>query len=169
MWWLPSDVFGNKETNTIHSIEHLLLSYNGGKDCLLLLILLLAALSRTPPSIQLPARLPTIYIIPPQPFPAVTSFVAHTAALYQLDLVHYEIPMKQAFEAHLARNPHVKAVLVGTRRTDPHGAVLTHCDPTDGGWPAFMRVHPVIDWHYREVWSVCISRAAQRGFTRLMC
>ncbi|KAB8297750.1 hypothetical protein EYC80_001552 [Monilinia laxa] len=23
---------------------------------------------------------------------------------------------------------------------------------TDGGWPRFMRVHPVIDWHYREIW-----------------
>ena len=45
-------------------------------------------------------------------------------------------------------------MLVGTRRTDPHGDVLTHFDPTDRGWPPFMRVHPVIDWHYREIWAV---------------
>ena len=42
----------------------------------------------------------------------------------------------------------MKAVFVGTRRTDPHGENLKHFDPTDAGWPAFMRVHPVIDWHY---------------------
>jgi FAD synthetase len=38
----------------------------------------------------------------------------------------------------------VKAILVGTRRTDPHGEHLTHFDPTDSGWPAFVRIHPVI-------------------------
>ena len=50
----------------------------------------------------------------------------------------------------------VKAVFVGTRRTDPHGALLTHFDETDADWPRFMRIHPVIDWHYREVWRVSL-------------
>jgi Phosphoadenosine phosphosulfate reductase family len=44
--------------------------------------------------------------------------------------------------------------LVGTRRTDPHGETLTHFDKTDRGWPEFMRVHPVINWHYWEIWDV---------------
>lgn len=48
----------------------------------------------------------------------------------------------------------MKAVFVGTRRTDPHGANLKHFDPTDAGWPAFTRIHPVIDWHYAEIWAV---------------
>jgi 3'-phosphoadenosine 5'-phosphosulfate sulfotransferase (PAPS reductase)/FAD synthetase len=63
--------------------------------------------------------------------------------------------MKQAFAKYLEDNKHIKAILVGTRRTDPHGGLLTHFDMTDGGWPRFMRVHPVIDWHYREIWGVC--------------
>ncbi|CRK17654.1 hypothetical protein BN1723_017567 [Verticillium longisporum] len=25
-------------------------------------------------------------------------------------------------------------------------------DLTDGDWPRFMRVHPVVDWHYTEIW-----------------
>ena len=50
----------------------------------------------------------------------------------------------------------VRAIFVGTRRTDPHGERLTHFDRTDvdRGWPDFMRVHPVIDWHYVEIWAV---------------
>lgn len=42
---------------------------------------------------------------------------------------------------------------MGTRRTDPHGEKLTHFDRTDHGWPDFVRVHPVIDWHYVEIWA----------------
>lgn len=62
--------------------------------------------------------------------------------------------MKPALTAYLRERPEVKAVFVGTRRTDPHGAALTFFDETDADWPRFMRIHPVIDWHYREVWGV---------------
>ena len=45
---------------------------------------------------------------------------------------------------------------MGTRRTDPNGTDLGFFDETDGKWreegASFMRVHPVIDWHYDEVW-----------------
>lgn len=61
--------------------------------------------------------------------------------------------MKEAFTAYLRDYKEVKAIFVGTRRKDPHGALLQHFDPTDRGWPAFMRVHPVIDWHYAEIWA----------------
>jgi hypothetical protein len=67
------------------------------------------------------------------------------------------MPMKEAFRKYLEEKPTVKAIFVGTRRTDPHGALLTHFDPTDHGWPPFMRVHPVIDWHYAEIWTVSLS------------
>lgn len=64
--------------------------------------------------------------------------------------------MKEAFTQYLARNPSVDAIFVGTRRTDPHGGKLSPdgFDMTDGGWPRFMRVHPVIEWHYRAIWAV---------------
>lgn len=62
--------------------------------------------------------------------------------------------MRPALELYLAQRTAVKAIFVGTRRTDPHGASLSHFDPTDNGWPAVMRVHPVINWHYAEIWAV---------------
>ena len=62
--------------------------------------------------------------------------------------------MKAAFADYLAEKRKIKAIFVGTRRTDPHGGNLTHFDETDHGWPAFVRVHPVIDWRYVEIWAV---------------
>src|SRR5262249_51208056 len=40
------------------------------------------------------------------------------------------------------------------RRTDPHGARLRPFHPTDPAWPPLMRVHPVLDWRYAEIWAV---------------
>ena len=63
--------------------------------------------------------------------------------------------MKEAFATYLSSPPgqSVKAIFVGTRRTDPHGANLSPFDPTDRGWPPFMRIHPVLEWRYGEVWA----------------
>jgi len=134
-----------------YSLEELSLSYNGGKDCLVLLILLLVSLSSHPQ--QLPAALHTVYIVSPHPFAEVDEFVESSSADYKLDLARYAMPMKEAFKVYLEEHKNVKAILVGTRRTDPHGENLTHFDMTDQGWPSFMRVHPVIDWHYAEIWA----------------
>lgn len=186
-----------------NSLEELSLSYNGGKDCLVLLVLILACLPRhfeppqdddpppppytnrtatngltsqiptntpaapTPVRSRSPRPFPTalqsVYIVAPDPFAEVDAFVEHSAATYHLDLSRYALPMRAALDAYLRDRPRLRAVFVGTRRTDPHGAALTHFDPTDGDWPAFVRVHPVIDWHYAEIWAVssCASLISQ--------
>lgn len=47
----------------------------------------------------------------------------------------------------------IQGIFVGTRRTDPHGGNLQSFTPTDGGWPPFMRILPVLEWRYQEVWA----------------
>ncbi|KAI5861974.1 putative FAD synthetase [Durotheca rogersii] len=150
--------------------EELSLSYNGGKDCLVLLILILASLSSSsslksslPASAShthsaaashpFPRRLQALYIQPPLPFAEVDAFVEETSSTYHLDLTTSSEAMKPALTSYLREHASIRAVFVGTRRTDPHGAQLTFFDETDSDWPSFMRIHPVIDWHYREVWA----------------
>lgn len=139
------------------SIDELALSFNGGKDCLVLLVLFMAALASTPGTAA-PTVIQSVYVMSAHPFPEVDAFVDACVDKYRLGLVRYAPPMKTAFETYLREQPRVRAVFVGTRRTDPHGADLTHFDVTDHGWPSFMRCHPVIDWHYQEVWAVCLSQ-----------
>ena len=90
-------------------------------------------------------------------------FVASSAADYNLDVVRYQLPMKKGLECYLAERNNTKAVFVGTRRTDPHGKDLTHFDPTDSGWPEFMRIHPVIDWHY-GMWQLLLGTSGVSAF-----
>ncbi|PGH27071.1 hypothetical protein AJ80_01257 [Polytolypa hystricis UAMH7299] len=140
--------------------EQLSLSYNGGKDCLVLLVLILACLptytaSSTRPDANTtpPTTLQSIYISCPNPFPEVEDFVASSAAHYHLDLTCSTLPMRAALESYLQEKPSIKAIFVGTRRTDPHGELLKHFDPTDKDWPQFTRINAVIDWHYTEIWT----------------
>lgn len=95
-----------------------------------------------------PEKLQAVYIVAAYPFPEVDEFVESSSAEYSLEVARYVLSMKKGLEIYLEERPSIKAIFVGTRRTDPHGENLTHFDPTDDGWPAVMRVHPVIDWHY---------------------
>ncbi|EHA55194.1 hypothetical protein MCOR27_007517 [Pyricularia oryzae] len=188
-----------------YGIPELSLSYNGGKDCLVMLILILACLPRhfdssnTPPPTtepattttpikaipqpprlsapspprQFPDSLQAVYVVSRHPFAEVDAFVDRTSAEYHLAVERIAQPMKPALHAYLAARPAVRAVFVGTRRTDPHGESLTHFDATDPGWPPFMRVHPVIDWHYAEIWAfirrlgIPYCELYDRGYTSL--
>ncbi|KAL2044311.1 hypothetical protein N7G274_003016 [Stereocaulon virgatum] len=99
-----------------------------------------------------------------------------TSTKYHLALSRYvsQKGMKAAFAEYLSgAGSSIQAIFVGTRRTDPHGASLTPFDPTDRGWPPFMRVHPVLEWRYKEVWAFlrymrveyCVLY--ERGYTSL--
>ena len=140
-----------------HSLSEISLSYNGGKDCLVLLILLLASLSTHPA--PLPPLLSSVYIVSRHPFPQVDDFVISSSRRYHLSLSrHTNSSMKAAFADYLKERDNVKCIFVGTRRTDPHGENLSFFDLTDRGWPSFMRCHPMIDWHYAEIWTVSAVR-----------
>ena len=153
------------------------MSYNGGKDCLVLLVIYLAAIHRhfsvpetsglradshaqangistSPQYAAFPSTIKSVYIRPAHPFAEVNDFVHSSAEDYHLDLAESSKPMKAAFAEYLKDHTEVKAIFVGTRRTDPHGGSLGPFNPTDRGWPSFMRIHPVIDWHYQEIWGV---------------
>ncbi|KAL6878642.1 hypothetical protein J3F83DRAFT_768008 [Trichoderma novae-zelandiae] len=150
--------------------EEMSISYNGGKDCLVMLIVLLACFARrySPPKTAVgatapngpsshlppfPEKLHAVYIVSTDPFAEVDAFVESSSADYHLDISRFMLPMKKGLEVFKAQNPSIRAIFVGTRRTDPHGEKLKHFDPTDEGWPEFMRIHPVIDWHYTEIWA----------------
>jgi len=181
-------------------------SFNGGKDCTVLLELYAIALERhhakrnggDPVSAsshingrytQRPIR--SVYIFQPNPFPDVEQFISDTVQRYgslstciassipllffryNLELTRIdESQIKQGLTKYLSDHPNIKAILVGTRRTDPHARMsfvlllssfclfiriafsenLETFSQTDNGWPSFMRVNPIIDWNYVHVW-----------------
>ncbi|KAF8523036.1 hypothetical protein JB92DRAFT_3140888 [Gautieria morchelliformis] len=159
------------------------LSFNGGKDCTVLLHLYAAALFRWRQQRQqsnaIPVAatsseavshtassrpIPSIYIAPLSPFDELEAFIAASEERYTLSLFRVTPPppsgvekggdgMKYALKAYKNEFPNIEAILVGTRRGDPHGGRLAYKNPTDDDWPQFMRVHPVINWSYADIWN----------------
>lgn len=151
--------------------DHVAISFNGGKDCTVLIHLLAGCLyarhqanKRTSTDSDLSSNpnsqaslyppIPAIYITAPLPFSKLETFVDSSARLYNLNLVRIGGGMKAALAEFLTSDvgTGVKAVLVGTRRGDPHGATLQARQSTDPSWPQFLRVHPILDWDYSDVW-----------------
>ncbi|KAI8930219.1 hypothetical protein BC831DRAFT_439661 [Entophlyctis helioformis] len=130
------------------------LSFNGGKDCTVLLFLMVAGLEKyhqEHPDVH--ARpIKTLYVSAEVPFDEMDQFVDYCEDMFQLDLMKILGGMKPALERFLDSNRVIKAILVGTRRTDPYSGSLHSFAPTDSGWPPVMRVLPILDWEYTEVW-----------------
>jgi len=41
---------------------------------------------------------------------------------------------------------------MGNRRSDPWSRDLEPITKSSPGWPEFMRVFPILDWNYSQVW-----------------
>ncbi|RKP27513.1 hypothetical protein SYNPS1DRAFT_12569, partial [Syncephalis pseudoplumigaleata] len=140
-----------------YGIDGVALSFNGGKDCTVLLHLWTAAVMRHlrkhPRPSTSTARVPALYVCAKDPFPEVDAFTEQCAEAYGVQLCRQPGPMRTALEQFGVAHPRVQAILVGTRRTDPYAEQLRAFEPTDPGWPTFMRVHPILDWSYADVWA----------------
>ncbi|KAF9453310.1 adenine nucleotide alpha hydrolases-like protein [Macrolepiota fuliginosa MF-IS2] len=175
-----------------HGQEGTSISFNGGKDCTVLLHLYAGSLARRLARGEPVKPIPSIYIPVPSPFPDLETFIDDTVKAYDLDLYSCRPPssqvesvptpvptlslpsnngephvpqpqpvgnakggeaMRQALETYKNLFPQITAILIGTRRTDPHGAKLSHRNMTDPGWPQFERINPIINWSYGDIWT----------------
>jgi FAD synthetase len=118
-------------------------------------------------------RLSAVYVHSTQTFAEVDDFVDNCSETYGLQITKYPFPLKEAFSKYLEKEPHVKAIFVGIRRSDPYGDQLKYQQQTDHGWPDFVRIHPVLEWHYAEIWeflrtlSVPYCHLYDMGYTSL--
>jgi len=142
----------------LYSPEGLAFSFNGGKDCTALLHLLYLAFTdlkrqnkeknsnrNTTPQFL------TIFFKPQSVFKEIDEFVEKTINGYDLNMRVIPHNFKEGLK-ELLQTTKVKAIFLGTRRTDPkceHGTIFMM---TDEGWPQVMRISPLLDWNYHDIW-----------------
>ncbi|CAI0472275.1 unnamed protein product [Linum tenue] len=150
----------------LYSIEEVALSFNGGKDSTVLLHLLRAGyfLHKGEQSCSnggltsFPLR--TIYFESPSAFPEINTFTYDAASRYGLQLDIIRSDFKSGLENLFKANP-IRAIFLGVRIGDPTAVGQEQFSPSSPGWPPFMRVNPILDWSYRDVWAFLLTCKVQ--------
>ncbi|KAJ1819279.1 NADH:ubiquinone oxidoreductase [Coemansia sp. RSA 2598] len=137
-----------------YGADRLALSFNGGKDCTALMHLVRAALLRHAEARGQPTdALVSFCLLYKKTFSEIDRFVQQSAIRYRLALAEKSGSMRQGLQLFKDDHPEIQAIFVGTRRDDPHGSKIDYFSPTDADWPQFMRVNPVLDWSFDDIWA----------------
>jgi len=83
-------------------------------------------------------------------FPQIMEFVKFCEIKYGLNLT-YQPGFVDGLQRYIQENQ-IDAFIMGTRRTDPDGKSLLIFHPSSKKYGRFMRVNPIIDWNYGDVW-----------------
>ncbi|XP_057983007.1 uncharacterized protein LOC131167941 [Malania oleifera] len=155
-----------KRALSLYSVEEVAFSFNGGKDSTVLLHLLRAGYflhkgedtysngGLTDNKFSCPIR--TIYFETSSAFHEIDSFTHETAATYGLQMDIIRLDFKSGLEVLLKSRP-IRAIFLGVRIGDPTAVGQEQFSPSSPGWPPFMRVNPILDWSYRDVWAFLLT------------
>jgi FAD synthetase len=136
-----------KSVNT-YGLEHNAISFNGGKDGLVILYLFLKLYDKI--------NIPVIFIKHNDEFDEIIEYVDYMKHTLHLNLFIFN-DFKESIN-FLIQNYNTKAILMGCRIGDPCiSANNDYFHPTDSDWPQIMRIYPILDWSYNSVWNYIIE------------
>eukprot|EP00092_Neocalanus_flemingeri_P031631 GFUD01034349.1.p1 GENE.GFUD01034349.1~~GFUD01034349.1.p1 ORF type:complete len:517 (+),score=126.37 GFUD01034349.1:92-1552(+) len=138
-----------EECFTKYEPEKVSVCFNGGKDCIVMLHLVHAYHQKYFPG----RKLKSFYISEKKTFSEVDRFMDTTISRYNLHNKVFEGPMKPALAKMLEDDPSVAATILGVRKGDPGSQYMDTFSPTDGDWPKVIRVNPILDWKYNNIWA----------------
>ncbi|XP_054164462.1 FAD synthase-like [Oppia nitens] len=129
--------------------EEICVAFNGGKDCTALLHLVYTIFITKYPN----NLLNVFFISIPDIFPLLDNFVQQSVERYNLNLISYsESNFKLALKK-LNTETKIRSIFMGTRISDvPKHVMIKECQMTDPDWPQFLRICPLLDWSYGQIW-----------------
>lgn len=144
--------------NTPYRTSGLALSLNGGKDSTALLHLIRAALcirKNEEQQIDGLEGIVTFFFDKADDFPDVVQFTKDTDVQYSLKMKIYTTDFFSGLHDLLGET-NVQGIFLGTRSGDPNAGDQQIFSPSSIGWPTFMRINPIMDWSYHDVWEFLI-------------
>jgi FAD synthetase len=137
------------ETFDTYGFEHVAVSFNGGKDCNVMLHLVYLHVCKRY-GVERMRALRCLTWRQTDAFAEVAENMALCERVYSLTVDCFDGSFKDGLQVAIDRFS-VKAIIMGQRGTDPY-APLDIFAPTSPGWPPMMRVNPVLRWSYADVW-----------------
>ena len=124
------------------------MSFNGGKENIILLHLTRYITKNfTDPKIK-------VFYFVEETFDEVDEFINQTISTFKFDLIRIKGEnFKESLSKLLIIDPEIDSVLIGVRRSDPYCQKMNFFEPTTEGWPKCMRINPILNWSYDDVWN----------------
>lgn len=130
-------------------------SFNGGKDATVVLHLVHYVLHKHGLLSLLGTAIKIMYFDDPHQFAAIDHFIKDS--LQSLGVQQgegggaetFQCSFREGVEKAIEKDG-LRAVLMGVREGDPHTEGAEHFHPSSVGYPAFMRVYPVLKWSYKD-------------------
>lgn len=166
-----------REVFKFWKLEELSMSYNGGKDCEVQLIIYLAIIEELFGLSCTDGAVKGCYVHTENEFDEQMEFLQTSVQEFDLEFVgvytkeasqshvlsegpHLKVvtsstsTLMGGFKRYLEECPQVKAIIVGIRQTDPWGSNLQLQMKTDTykGWPDFTRINPILHWKTAQIW-----------------
>ena len=105
-------------------LNEIFVCFNGGKDCTVLLFLVLNVIRRV--NSEFSGPITCMYARTNEPFVEVENFIDTCRNLYNLNIITYSGGVKESLRQMLSNNRGLKACLAGTKRTDPFSENLRY-------------------------------------------
>ncbi|KAL3157694.1 hypothetical protein ABBQ32_012130 [Trebouxia sp. C0010 RCD-2024] len=147
-------------TVDLYGVSGVAFSFNGGKDSTVLLHIIRAAIAL--PLSERTADLNgdvhglkgicSFVFERGDDFPQILDFTNEMSRQYGLHVHKLHADFRSGVEC-LLETTKVKAIILGTRRGDPNANGQETFCPSSADWPPFMRVNPILDWSYADVWT----------------
>ncbi|KRZ85119.1 FAD synthase [Trichinella sp. T8] len=155
-----------------YDISECLLSFNGGKDCTVLLHLLHYVFSKVYGTGYV-SKFSLVYIEPEESFEELENFIQVVQERYGIGMIKYKGSIKQRLCELHSTQPHYKVIYMGTRSTDAYGDKVHSVEKTDSDWPEYTLIKPILDWSYHDIWkflrdlNIPYCPLYDKGFTSL--
>lgn len=117
----------------------ILLSYNGGKDCTVILDMIE----------KLNVHVPVVYFTETDAFEELESFVKNKLENLSLPVIYKRENIREELQGLVEEG--YRAIFLGQREGDP-GVSWTVISVGSPHWPNILRVFPVVNWDYGDIW-----------------
>lgn len=136
-----------KTVFTKYKEDEIAISFNGGKDNIVMLSLIMDVINENNYKIPI-----CIYFKDNNEFPEITNFVNKIKIKYNLFILEFNSDIKQELNKLKDLVPSIKSIFMGIRKDD-NIYDTQYFSYTDKGWPLYVRVHPLLDFNYRNIWN----------------
>lgn len=120
--------------------------YNGGKDSVVLLDLVLRFANSSNYKIQ------PFFLETDDEFDEIIEFISESEKFWNISVIRIKASNLKEGLSKMIQDYHINSAFLGVRSPDIPNITLKPFERTSNGWPDVERVMPILDWTYSEIW-----------------